>query len=395
MPGQTDVLWFLPTHGDGRYLGSTEGARECSLPYLKQIAQAADQLGYFGVLLPTGRSCEDSWIVASALAPLTERLRFLVAVRPGLQEPAVAARMAATLDRVSNGRLLINVVTGGDPVELKGDGVFLDHAERYAVTDEFLHIWRGLLAGETVTFRGSTCAIEDGKLFFPAVQRPYPPLFFGGSSDAGMAVAAEHVDVYLTWGEPPADVAEKIAAARNAAAARGRTLCASASASTSSCAKGGGRLARRRRPDLASSATPRSRRPRRPSRGSIPSARAAWRASMAAAGTTSSSPRTCGPASAWCAAAPARRSSATRTRSPSACASTSTVGIEHFILSGYPHLEECYRFAELVMPKLPLSEHHGRRPGVTRNAGPFGEMIANEIARRRRPSPLRRVAAAG
>jgi len=140
MPDQTDVLWFLPTHGDGRYLGSTEGARESSLPYLKQIAQAADQLGYFGVLLPTGRSCEDSWIITSALAPATERLRFLVAVRPGLQEPAVAARMAATLDRVSNGRLLINVVTGGDPVELKGDGVFLDHAERYAVTDEFLHI---------------------------------------------------------------------------------------------------------------------------------------------------------------------------------------------------------------------------------------------------------------
>ena len=110
--------------------------------YLRQIAQAADDLGYFGVLLPTGRSCEDSWVVASALAPLTERLRFLVAVRPGLQTPSVAARMAATLDRISDGRLLINVVTGGDPVELKGDGLFLDHAARYAVTDEFLRVWR-------------------------------------------------------------------------------------------------------------------------------------------------------------------------------------------------------------------------------------------------------------
>ena len=69
MTGQTDVLWFLPTHGDGRYLGSSEGARETDLPYLKQIAQAADDLGYFGVLLPTGRSCEDSWVIASALAP--------------------------------------------------------------------------------------------------------------------------------------------------------------------------------------------------------------------------------------------------------------------------------------------------------------------------------------
>ena len=96
-----NFLWFLPTHGDGRYLGTTTGGREVNFNYLRQIAQAADQLGYFGVLLPTGRSCEDSWVVASAVAPWTERLRYLVAVRPGLQSPAVAARMTATLDRVT------------------------------------------------------------------------------------------------------------------------------------------------------------------------------------------------------------------------------------------------------------------------------------------------------
>src|SRR3954454_10579674 len=101
-----NVLWFVPTHGDGRYLATTEGARDVSLPYLSQIAKAADDLGYFGVLLPTGRSCEDSWVVASAMVPQTQRLRFLVAVRPGMTEPAFAARMTATLDRLSNGRLL-------------------------------------------------------------------------------------------------------------------------------------------------------------------------------------------------------------------------------------------------------------------------------------------------
>src|SRR6478752_3896968 len=135
-----NILWFLPTHGDGRYLGTSAGGREVNFNYLRQIAQAADELGYHGVLLPTGRSCEDSWVIASALAPWTKRLRFLVAVRPGLQEPAAAARMAATLDRISDGRLLINVVTGSDPVELRGDGVFLAHDERYAVTDEFLRV---------------------------------------------------------------------------------------------------------------------------------------------------------------------------------------------------------------------------------------------------------------
>ncbi len=222
--GRADVLWFLPTHGDGRYLGAAEGAREVSLPYLRQIAQAADELGYFGVLLPTGRSCEDSWVIASALAPATRDLRFLVAVRPGLQEPSAAARMAATLDRISGGRLLINVVTGGDPVELAGDGVFLSHDARYEVTDEFLHIWRGLVSGQTVSFEGKHLRVENGRVIFPPVQKPYPPLYFGGSSPAGMKVAAEHCDVYLTWGEPPAQVAEKIAAAREAAAAKGKTF---------------------------------------------------------------------------------------------------------------------------------------------------------------------------
>ncbi len=82
-----DLLWFIPTHGDGRWLGTATGGRQITLGYARQIAQAADELGYYGVLLPTGRSCEDSWVMASALVPLTERLRLLVAVRPGLQSP--------------------------------------------------------------------------------------------------------------------------------------------------------------------------------------------------------------------------------------------------------------------------------------------------------------------
>ncbi len=81
-PDKINVFWFLPTHGDGRYLGTTEGGRPVDLPYLQQVALAADSLGYYGVLIPTGKSCEDSWLVASALAPLTRRLRYLVAVRP-------------------------------------------------------------------------------------------------------------------------------------------------------------------------------------------------------------------------------------------------------------------------------------------------------------------------
>lgn len=219
-----NVFWFLPTHGDGRYLGTAEGGRPVDLPYLQQVALAADSLGYYGVLIPTGKSCEDSWLVASALAPLTRRLRYLVAVRPGLQPPTLAARMATTLDRLSGGRLLINVVTGGDPVENKGDGIFLSHGERYQVTREFLDVYSRLLKGEKVDYHGEHIHVEGAEVLFPPVQENGPPLFFGGSSEEAIDVAADQIDTYLTWGEPPALVAEKLAVVRERAAARGRTL---------------------------------------------------------------------------------------------------------------------------------------------------------------------------
>ncbi|MBO9597246.1 MAG: FMNH2-dependent alkanesulfonate monooxygenase, partial [Cohnella sp.] len=219
-----EMFWFIPTHGDGRYLGTATGARPVDRAYTQQVARAADTLGYSGVLLPTGSSCEDAWVVASSLIPVTERLKFLVAVRPGLMSPTLAARMASTFDRLSDGRLLINVVTGGDPVEQAGDGSFLNHGERYEVTSEFLDIWRKELSGETVNYEGNHLRVEGGKVLYPPVQKPYPPLYFGGSSAPAIDVAADHVDVYLTWGEKPADVAEKIEKVRQAAALRGRKL---------------------------------------------------------------------------------------------------------------------------------------------------------------------------
>lgn len=376
---RADVLWFLPTHGDGRYLGTSVGARAVDLSYLRQIAQAADELGYFGVLIPTGRSCEDSWVVASALAPATERLRYLVAVRPGLQTPTVSARMTATLDRISNGRLLINVVTGGDPVELKGDGLFLDHTARYDVTAEFLMVWRRLLAGETVDYRGEHIRVEGGQIFFPPVQRPHPPLWFGGSSAAGIEVAAEQVDVYLTWGEPPAAVAEKIEAVRSTAASHGRRLSF------------GIRLHVIVRETSAEAWAEADRLIAHLDDATIQKAQATF-ARMDSVGQQRMlrlhggrrdrlevSPNL------WAGVGLVRGGAGTAlVGDPETVAARMReymeLGIETFILSGYPHLEECYRFAELVFPLLPLKSTTGRDRGPVRNAGPFGEMIANAHA---------------
>jgi alkanesulfonate monooxygenase len=218
------MLWFIPTHGDGSYLGSEARQRPPEFRYFREIATAVDRLGFEGVLLPTGQTCEDSWIVATGLATATERLKFLVALRPGVTSPTFAARQTAALDRISEGRLLLNVVVGGDPRELAGDGVFLAHDERYAQADEFLRIWRDLVSGETVNFDSRYYKVENARLDFAPFQQPYPPLYFGGSSDAGQDLAADQLDVYLTWGEPPQDVAEKIASVRAKAAARGRRV---------------------------------------------------------------------------------------------------------------------------------------------------------------------------
>lgn len=224
MSGKLDFLWFLPTSGDGAYLGAATRQRLPDNRYLREIAQAVDRLGYHGVLLPTGRGCEDAWVTAASIVTHTERLRFLVALRPGVVSPSESARQAAAFDRLSDGRLLLNIVVGGNPTDLAGDGVFLDHDARYAQASEFLQIWRGLMRGETVDFHGAHLRVDRASLVFPPVQAPYPPLYFGGSSAPAHQLAAEQADLYLTWGEPPAMVAEKLADVRRRAALAGRRL---------------------------------------------------------------------------------------------------------------------------------------------------------------------------
>ncbi|WP_406692085.1 LLM class flavin-dependent oxidoreductase [Saccharopolyspora sp. ID03-671] len=222
--------WFLPTYGDSRYLvggghgtptHTAGGARPATLGYLGQIARSAEQLGFEGALTPTGAWCEDAWLSTAMLAEVTERLKFLVAFRPGLLSPTLGAQMAATFQRHSGQRLLLNVVTGGESHEQRAYGDFLDKDARYARCDEFLEVVRGLWRGERVDFHGEHVRVEGAEL--TRVPDPVPRVYFGGSSPAAGDVAAKHSDVYLTWGEPPAKVAEKIEWIRGLAAAQGRS----------------------------------------------------------------------------------------------------------------------------------------------------------------------------
>ena len=373
-----NIFWFISTHGDSRYLGTTKGAREINYDYLRQIAVAADTQGFDGVLLPTGRSCEDAWVVASSLMSATRKLKFLVALRPGLTTPGLAVRMASTFDRLSNGRLLINIVTGGDQGELEADGLYADHAKRYEITDEFLRIWRASLEGEGgeagYDFEGKHLTVKGAKTLYPPVQTPHPPLYFGGSSEPAHELAAEQVDVYLTWGEPPAAVAEKIADMRARAAKHGRTL------------RFGIRLhviVRETNEEAWAAADDLIR---YVDDEVIARAQKAF-AKMDSVGQQRMvalhggkrdklevSPNL------WAGVGLVRGGAGTAlVGDPETVAARikeyADLGIDTFIFSGYPHLEESYRFSELVFPLIGKA-----LPRVTSSVtGPFGEIMANGI----------------
>jgi alkanesulfonate monooxygenase len=223
--------WFLPTSGDGRGIvggGALNGRRSQtvtrppSIDYLAQIARSAEQLGFTGVLTPTGTWCEDAWLATAALIGQTQRLKFLVAFRPGLTSPTLAAQMAGTFQRISRGRLMLNVVTGGEDTEQRRFGDHLDHDQRYERTGEFLNVVRGAWSGQPFDFDGDYYKVHGATVLSPPV--PVPPVYFGGSSQAAGPIAAKYVDVYLTWGEPPQQVARKLAWMRELAEAEGRKL---------------------------------------------------------------------------------------------------------------------------------------------------------------------------
>jgi alkanesulfonate monooxygenase len=376
------IFWFLPTHGDSRYLGTTEGARQVDLAYLQQIAGAADNLGYEGVLIPTGRSCEDPWVIASSLIGATKKLKFLVAVRPGLHQPSLAARMAATFDRLSGGCLLVNLVTGGDQAELEGDGVYLDHAARYEQSAEFIRIWREILArshdGKSFDYEGQHLSVKGAKLLFPPVQNPHPPVWFGGSSAAAHELAAEQVDAYLTWGEPPAEVGKKIADVRNRAARKGRKvefgirLHVIVRETEEAAWKAADELISRVDDDTVIRAQAAFAR--------MDSEGQRRMAALHAGGAKRSRADLEISPNLWAGVGLVRGGAGTAlVGDPKTVAARieeyAALGLDKFILSGYPHLEEAYRFAELVFPLLSRKAQTRLAGGSL--SGPFGEVVAN------------------
>ena len=354
--------WFLPTNGDSRSdlsLGNAVGAtgsrvlesgteRAPDIGYIGQIARSAEQLGFDAALTPTSSWCEDAWIITAALTQVTERLRFLVAFRPGLQSPLLAAQMAATYQRISGGRLALNVVVGGDDVEQRRHGDTLGKEERYARAGEFLHVVRSLGGGEPVDFHGRHLSVEGAQIVAPEVR---PDVYLGGSSAAAMDVAARHADVYLTWGEPPSQVAQKLDEVRARAAVAGRTL----------------RFGIRLHVIARDSAEEAWAEAQRLLDGLSPEAIARAQAVQRASGSEGQARMVAlhgGRTDAlevapnlWAGVGLVRGGAGTALVGSHAdvadrIAEYHALGIDEYILSGYPHLEEAYRVGEGVTPEL-------------------------------------------
>jgi alkanesulfonate monooxygenase len=350
-----NVLWYMCAP-DGPYPWAPEGSRPVDYSYFQQLAKAYDRLGFTGALFATG--AHDVWVLAAALLAETERLRFLVAVHPGLIAPTLLAKMAATLQEFSRGRLLINVVSG-DAKVLGAYGMKMPHNERYAMADEYLQVWHRLMAGESVTYEGKYFSVESAKLALPAgVSIQPPPLWFGGSSAPAIDIAAKHVDVYLSWGETPEQIKAKVEEVKERAKHYGRELTYGIRLyvivrDTDAEAWDAANWLYQRMDEKAIAANQLML--------SKSDSVGQQRMSQLHGGTKPADLRDLEVApNLWAGIGLVRPGPGTAiVGSPDTVVKTleayRAAGVETFILSGMPLLEEAYRFAEKVMPKLPVN----------------------------------------
>ena len=200
--------WFIPIDGDGARIGTLKAERPPTFEYLREVVQTAEDAGYYSLLIPTrfanglfdeGQPLAETWTMATALAAVTSKIRFLIALRPGFISPGLFAQMAATLDQISGGRIDINIVPGGIQGDFERLGETSDHAHRYARAEEFIAACRALWQSpDPTTFAGDHVRL-NGAICSPGPVGDGPSFYLGGASDAALGLAGRQSDVYLAW----------------------------------------------------------------------------------------------------------------------------------------------------------------------------------------------------
>ncbi|HLH22412.1 MAG TPA: LLM class flavin-dependent oxidoreductase [Chloroflexota bacterium] len=223
--------WFVPIDGDGAYIGTVRAEREPTFAYLQEVVRTAEAEGYYSLLIPTRFSnglfdecapLAETWTTATALLAVTHRIRLLIAVRPGFISPGLFAQMAATLDQLSQGRADLNIVPGGIAGDFERLGEVSDHAYRYDRADEFIAACQALWAKpEPVAFTGKHITLK-GAVVSPSPNGGGLRMYLGGASDSALALAGRRADVFLAWIQPLEAMAALLARARAQYAAAGR-----------------------------------------------------------------------------------------------------------------------------------------------------------------------------
>jgi alkanesulfonate monooxygenase len=221
----TEIIGMVGTKEVSESRGSFDGP-PVDPGYLARFAQAHEAAGFDRVLIGYHATGPDGSAVAAHVLNATTRLKVLIAHRPGFVAPTLVARKLATLDQLTGGgRVAIHHITGGDELDQKRDGDFADHDRRYARTAEFMGLLRReLTATEPFDHDGEFYRVRGAYSYVKPATADAIPLYFGGASPAAISVGAQHADVYMLWGEPVAQIAERVAGIRAEAARHGRTV---------------------------------------------------------------------------------------------------------------------------------------------------------------------------
>ena len=366
---QLDLLWFCQLAADGEFIG-TAPARRPTLSYISSLVETAAEMGFSSLLTATNFHAEhEAWTASIATLARTRGAGLLIAVRPGMFHPAIFAKMVATAANLFPGRVRINVVTGSNPAENAMYGDMESHAERYARTREFIAVMRDLWSGEPVDHDSERYPFR-GAIVSPIPADPVP-IYLGGHSEEAQAIAAELADVYLVWGDTLKGIEGRLTTMREQEARVPRRVdaplryglrCHVIVRETEDEAwKAADRLISRIDPEV--------RRRFIEASAAVDSEGQRRQAALSSSSSLVVEPHL------WAGVGLARSGVGVAiVGDPSQVAAKlrgyQALGISTFILSGYPHLEECRRFGEMVMPLLRAPEpRDSTRPAAELSAG--------------------------
>ena len=354
--GETLFSWFIPIDGDGARAGTVRAERPPTFDYLRQVVQTAEDLGYYSLLIPTrfanGLFAEDAplaetWTTATALAAVTERIRFLIAVRPGFIALGLFAQMAAALHQISKGRIDINIVPGGIGNDFERVGEYTDQSTRYERAEEFISACRKLWAQPgPVEFEGNFYNLKDA--YCSPIPEGAPPSFYlGGASPRANALSGRQADVHLNWIEPLEDSRTRFDAVREEFQKSGRHP--NLGIRTHLVVRDKEEDAWKAANELIDHADPAVKAQRRSA--------VAGTAMVGAAAQAQESPDHIVAPHLWNGLSEVRVNCGTAiVGTPEQVTDIllgySKLGVDQFILSGFPHVEECQRVAEDVIPLL-------------------------------------------